>query len=703
MAGLALAKLYPADSPEGRMLDERIRTTLSLLIATQQEGGWPIDSRQGTVSNNALAHWSLVLADKAGFYVPRDVFDSALKRLRGSAVGDQQSDLETKAIVLHALAIGGQGDFDLANQLLRNRKLLSPLARAYLALALLRMDRKETAAEVLKQDPVRQADHGNTVPEPDMVGQPRKTNVHRPDDQPENLEAQALTALALLGIDPVSPQAKVLIEAILRQRTGLRWTPEKVTGPAVLAAAAWLAKDRAAAGPCRLSIAVNGKPVKTLDLDPQGPTQIVNVPLAMLVKGQQRIELRPDGPARLAYRCTLSGVEPAEFVQGTSTVWSIGRWYEPGPMVVDESEVPRGFSALSGNARRAEFSNRMTQLPAARRGSVELQITSPRNASDFDEDLRSRFKAGEGGPDLLVIEPLPSGARVMPSSLVGCFDRAEILPGRIVFFLNGWHAAGGSIRYELEGVFPGSDLISPTFLCRAGHHVPMVGDAPLAVAKPTPLVVLPQGARSTDPYRLSPDELLSLGATAKRKGDVAAATRYFTELLDGWHGQPGFGLSEAAYKQTIFALMELGMGRAAPARLVQYCEVIKEKWPGEPVTLDQLLTAAGAYREIGEVERSYMACRAAVEGSFTRESGLAGFLDTQGEFLGSVSHMDRLLRDYPPEHYLAEAELDLAQRVYAKAAEAQPAQARHLRCNRASPSLPARPSSAAPGRSWRPS
>ena len=192
---------------------------------------------------------------------------------------------------------------------------------------------------------------------------------------------------------------------------------------------------------------------------------------------------------------------------------------------------------------------------------------------------------------------------------------------------------------------------------------------------------------------------------AKRKGDVAAATRYYTELFDSWHGQPGFGLSDAAYKQTIFALMELGMGRAAPARLVQYCEVIKEKWPGEPVTLDQLLTAAGAYREIGEIERSYMACRAAVEGSFTRESGVAGFLDTQGEFLRSVSHMNRLLRDYPPEPYLAEAELELAQRVYAKAGEAERTQRRMpapQTCRTSRNSI-ARPSSAAPGRSSKPS
>ncbi len=252
----------------------------------------------------------------------------------------------------------------------------------------------------------------------------------------------------------------------------------------------------------------------------------------------------------------------------------------------------------------------------------------------------------------------------MPSSLQGCFYHAEILPGRIVFFLSRLLTSGGTIHYELEGQFPGSNLVSPTVLRRAGR------DAPLAVAKPKSLVVLPQGAKSSDPYRLSPDELLWLGAHAKGKGDIDAATRYYTELLDSWHAQPGFGLAEAAYKQTIFALMELGMGRAAPARLVQYCEVIKEKWPSEPVTLDQLLTAAGAYREIGEIERSYMACRATVEGSFTGESGVAGFLDTQGEFLRSVGLMNRLLRDYPPEPYLAEAEMGLAQRVYAKAAEA---------------------------------
>ncbi len=158
---------------------------------------------------------------------------------------------------------------------------------------------------------------------------------------------------------------------------------------------------------------------------------------------------------------------------------------------------------------------------------------------------------------MVIVEPLPSGASVVPSSLKGEFDRAEILPGRIVFYLR-HRTPNTSIGYQLEGVFPAANLVSPTLL------YPVGGEAPLAVAKPKSLVVLPQGAKSSDPYRLSPDELLTLGTSAKRKGDVAAATRYFTELLESWHAQRGFGLAEPAHKQTVFALMELGVGRAAP-------------------------------------------------------------------------------------------------------------------------------------------
>ena len=73
---------------------------------------------------------------------------------------------------------------------------------------------------------------------------------------------------------------------------------------------------------------------------------------------------------------------------------------------------------------------------------------------------------------------------------------------------------------------------------------------------------------------------------------------------------------------------------------------------------------------MGEYERSYLVFRATVESSFRRESGVAGFLEGQGQFVRSVDVMSRLLREYPPEAYVAAASYALAQQVYAKAPEA---------------------------------
>ncbi|HYW80558.1 MAG TPA: tetratricopeptide repeat protein, partial [Thermoguttaceae bacterium] len=68
---------------------------------------------------------------------------------------------------------------------------------------------------------------------------------------------------------------------------------------------------------------------------------------------------------------------------------------------------------------------------------------------------------------------------------------------------------------------------------------------------------------------------------------------------------------------------------------------------------------------------------------FTRESGVAGFLESQGQFARSVAVMGRLLREYPPEAYVAAATYALAQRVYAKAPDAAAdEELRRLKTNR---------------------
>ena len=85
------------------------------------------------------------------------------------------------------------------------------------------------------------------------------------------------------------------------------------------------------------------------------------------------------------------------------------------------------------------------------------------------------------------------------------------------------------------------------------------------------------------------------------------------------------------------------------------------------MSFDDILNVAKSYREIGEYERSYLVYRATVEGSFERESQVAGFLNARGQFVRSVQAMERLLRDYPAESYVEIATHALAQEVYRRA------------------------------------
>ena len=117
-------------------------------------------------------------------------------------------------------------------------------------------------------------------------------------------------------------------------------------------------------------------------------------------------------------------------------------------------------------------------------------------------------------------------------------------------------------------------------------------------------------------------------------------------------------------------LLDIHLEIGPPAKIVHYFEIIKEKWPNEEIPFAKIVKVGAAYHEMGEYERSYLVFRATVESSFARESEVAGFLQSQGELLRSVEAMSGLLRNYPPEGYVAAATYALAQQVSAKAPEA---------------------------------
>ncbi len=664
MASLALLKLLggsrEAGGPEARALDGRIRSSLSLLVSAQNDdGGWSWTGRGGASRRYGTSRivWAISLAREAGYTVPEDNFSGSRQRQQGSqgvyekAIGylrkqvaaTAESEYESKAILLHALSTAGKGDFALANRLYRNRPALSAAALVHLALAFAEMDRKPTAGELLDLLAQRNLD--------DPVSRRKAAGGSLPWSH-SSTELRALYALAIQEVSSTrqerSASAKEQIDWLLAHRTGHRWTPDKATGPATLALCRWFAANRFEAEHYKLTVFVNDVQAKVLQIDQASGTlmKTIDVPSRLLKPGKQRINFQITGRGRYTYQCILGGFVPDEKLAGTTTDWRLKRTYQPAPLEVDGREIPRGFGVLQGSY--SAFKNPLTQLPVGRRGLVDLEIWR-QNVSSNTPEQHLEY--------LVVTEPIPSGTTVIEKSVKGPFERFEISPGAITFYI-GSRRSIGTIHYELYGYLPGKYHAGRTVIRNA--HRP----EQLMVAESKSLAVLPLGHQSSDKYRLTPQELYELGKHYFDKNESGTAAEHLAELLAKWNLDP------KVYKHAVQMLLDVHLRIGPPAQVVRYFEIIKEKWPAEEIPFEKIVKVGAAYHEMGEYERSYLIFRATVESSFMRESGVAGFLESQGEFARSVEVMGRLLREYPPEGYIASATYALAQRVYAKAPEA---------------------------------
>ncbi len=657
MASLALQELLSesreGDSPALAALDQRVRASVGALVSSQNDdGGWSWTGRGGGSDRYAAARvvWGLALARKAGYTVADEAYEKAVSYLKSQIAATDAGDLESKAILLHALTIAGHEDFTLANRLYRSRPVLSTAALAHTALTFAAMNRKDTARELADALATKNLDERTTR-------RAAPTGVLPWSSSPAEL--RALVALLLVEIDPSADRTREAVGWLMAHRTGHRWSPEKATGPATLALAAWYAKSRFEDEKYQLTVLVNGKEAAVLEIDASSLTQTVDVPRELVVVGKQRIEFRLAGRGRYTYQCILGGFVPADKVKSTTNSWYVRRYYQPAPLERDGKPVPRGFDILTGSYQ--SFRNPLTQLPVAKRGNVELHVWRGNLPSNVSQEQLEY---------LVITEPIPCGASVDAESVKGPFERYEIGPGSITFYVGSRHGIG-TIRYDLLGYLPGEYRCGPTMIRNAYRP------NELAVGEVKTLAVLARDGESKDKYRLTPRELFELGKLEFAAGEMEAAQKHLEDLLEHWNLQPN------AYKAAVTTLFDSYLATGTAERIVHYFEIVREKWPSENIPFDKILKVGTAYETMGEFERSYLVFRATIESSFSRESSVAGFLQSQGEFLRSVDVLGRLLRQYPPENYIADAEYSLAQGVYAKApAAADDARLREQKVNR---------------------
>jgi uncharacterized protein YfaS (alpha-2-macroglobulin family)/tetratricopeptide (TPR) repeat protein len=639
LAALALQKLEgnsrDANNPQAAEIDARIRSSLALLAATQcEDGGW---SWTGSAAGSnryetARVLWALSLAKAAGYRVG-DEHAKAIHFLQQQMAAAGAADYETRAVLLHGLTAAGKEDVTVLNQLYRNRQSLSTAATVHLALTYIDMDRKQTAAEVLalldKVD-LDKAPTGNL-----------SWNQAAAD-------LRAMYALALEAVSPGSAKLTEQIDWLLAHRVGHRWSPDKATGPAMLALCKWFSQTKFASEKYKLVIYVNDILEKEVEITPDARTQTIDVSdkHLKLEKKEQTVRFELQGRGRYTYQCVLGGFVPSDKLASTTPAWKVERIYEPAPLELFGQSISRGFDVIAGNVQ--PFRNELTQLPVAKRGRVELKITRPGlPLNTAEQELEYR----------VITEPVPAGAAVIENSISGSYERFEIGPGSITFYI-GARKDIGTISYDVHGYLPGDYRTTPTVVRNAYRP------DQIAVAKAKDLKVLALGEKSADKYRLTPRELFELGKRHFDKGQLAEAAPYLNELYAQW------SLGGDFYKETVRMLLDVNLAANKPAEVVKYFEIIIEKFPDVELPFAKFIQAGEAYEKVGEYERSYLVFRAVIEASFLRESRVAGFLEGQGEFVRSVEVMSKLLAEYPTEPYVAAATYALAQNIYAKAPQA---------------------------------
>jgi uncharacterized protein YfaS (alpha-2-macroglobulin family)/tetratricopeptide (TPR) repeat protein len=644
LGGVAVMKLIGAsrnsDTPDAVAISGRVTSGIASLVSGQRDdGGWSWTGRADAAADRFLtsrAVWALAEARRSGFAVPNDAVERAVGFLNTALTQTAATERETQAVLLHGLAAIGRADFSLANRLHRERNSLSASGLLNVALALIALDRKEMVNDLLPLIDERVPAAAKAVNERQSM--PWLQNA---------AELQALQLLALAEVRPADAALPKLVESILAARVGARWPVEKANGPILQALATWFARTKPAAEKYTLTVFVNDRHIEKLEFDgTPGSARHVAVPVDALVDGKpQKINFDLQGRGTFSYSAVLTGFVPADKAASTTNDWRVARSYEPAPRMFDGLPVPRGFGALNGPF--TAFSNPLTQLPLAERGDVAVSVWRNYDLSGPEEKY----------PYLVISEPVPAGCQVVTDSITGDFERYELGRGEITFFFG--DRRYGSVRYSLVGDLPGTYKIGPTAVRN------FYNPSQVVIAGATALDVLERGVKSKDEYKLTPDELFYYGQKKLAKGDFAGAHESFSQLF----GYP-VRLNDNVYRETVQSLFRTSVVVGKHSEIVKFFEIIKEKFPDIEIGFEDILTVASSYRELGEYERSYLVYRATIESGFERETRTAGFLETHGELLKSVQVLEKLLRDYPAEGYIASATYALAQEVYRHAGDA---------------------------------
>jgi len=636
---LGYVKVAGGSPTDNRALMERARSLVSRLVVTQREsGGWSwchlVKDGSSDVYVTARTVWALAEAKRSGVSVNAQTLEKGTEYLKQAFSRAAQNDDDTKAVILHALSRVGQADFAYANRLYRNRNQLSPTALAYTALIFANLNRNEISGEILdvleKTKKVTKSGNANVC-----YWEARISGARRPALSIANaVETTALTLLAMEAVRPNSPLVKQTVEYLLSKRSFCGYSPYKAKGPVVAALAVYYQRTQFEKNDYRLKISVNGKEIKSAVVRSEQPTMLIDVPPDSLVDGQNRVEFSVEGRCNYAYAVTLSGFSP-EIIdpKSFSRPFIRSRKYYHAPLEYRGRQI-------------ASSTTQITQLEDGMRTYVTV---------DIQDHTSNRY--------LVIDEYLPVGTMLVEGSVSGNHQYYEVGDGVITFYYPPMRRVK-DYRYQLVSYAPGTYRVMPTVVrdaMRPGEmrifFIPEKGY--------DTLVVLAPGEKSKDVYEMNDSELYELGKAHFDDGKYAEAMEFLEKLY----------ARNQQYNQREVARMCLWMRTETKyfdaRKIVEYFEILRERFPELYIPFDKILVVGRAYRDILEFERAYLVYKATIDASFVNDSNVSAVLQDEGQFLPSIDFMENLWQKYPNTPQISSAYFALSQALYSKMDEAE--------------------------------
>ena len=554
-----------------------------------------------------------------------------LKKLR-SAIKKYFHSIDNdgkKALLLTALLQQASDEkdelFTYANRLFRKRTNLDLESLCQLGEALLSLGRTTLAKQLVRyiEEHVQQHQH--------QLSQQR---TGRRSLTPTQL-AQVAFGLELLA--KLSPRSSVLqkgIPFLLTQRRGRRWPSLQETSRAARALTAYYKHTKMAKVRLSLHIKLNGKTIKKLALYGASPQQVITLRGPQLAKGAA-IEIIPSGVGQFRFSSLLTGSTSSPSKTLTHRFHSLKRSYTPAYQRIKNTTITPGFSVIRN--RMTPWTNKVKSLRVGEHARVSLYVK-----------LKKKHGAND---DIKVIEPLPGGARVLPSSITVSYGRYRLEPGRIVFLLNRSRRSW-NIKYALYGTTPGHYSIPATTAWSFSHP------QRFSIGTSKELTILPADAKKKDHYTPTPDELFKRGKVYYGMDRYAKAHTYFSALLKQYK------LRQYYLKQVARMMLHIALKHGKSDEIVRFFELHKEQSPNDIIEFAQIMKVGQAYAETKEYERASMVYKATLAARFLKELQVASTLESEGQFAAASTFIQRLLSDYPDLKSVQEAHYALAQSVF---------------------------------------